>query len=159
MFTSTAGDTNGDGFDDVLISAPSYDAGQVDEGRVYLFRGSETGLETTAAWSAEGEQDSALFGYSGRGYAGDVNGDGYGDIAVGALWYDQSMADEGAVFVYRGTPTSAMAVSLTSFEAASRSGQTPGLPVAAMLILALVALGAQLRKGARGGHAWLACFW
>ncbi len=159
MSSTTAGDVNGDGYADLFVTAPWYNGGQYQEGRAYVYYGSASGLQSTPAWTAEGNQYRALLGYSWFGHADDVNGDGYADIVVGALWYDGGQTDEGAAFVYHGAPTSAMAVSLTSFEAASRSGQTPGLPVAAMLILALVALGAQLRKGARGGHAWLACFW
>src|SRR5204863_525256 len=34
---------------------------------------------------------------------GDVNGDGYGDIIVGANLYDNGQSDEGAVFVYLGS--------------------------------------------------------
>ena len=35
-----AGDVNGDGFDDALVGAPSYDNGQTDEGQAWLFDGS-----------------------------------------------------------------------------------------------------------------------
>jgi hypothetical protein len=44
-------------------------------------------------------------------------GDGYADIAIGALWYDGSLVDEGAAFVYYGGPASGTAVTLTSFAA------------------------------------------
>jgi hypothetical protein len=40
-------------------------------------------------------------GYSVAG-AGDVNGDGYSDVIVGAKSYDNGQSDEGAVFVYYG---------------------------------------------------------
>ena len=40
---SGAGDANKDGFDDVVIGAPSFDGDQTDEGRAYLFFGSEAG--------------------------------------------------------------------------------------------------------------------
>ena len=40
-------------------------------------------LTTSAAWTAEGDQASAWFGYS-VATAGDVNGDGYSDVIVGA---------------------------------------------------------------------------
>lgn len=37
-----AGDINGDGYDDVLISSPTYDNGQTDEGKIFLFTGNGT---------------------------------------------------------------------------------------------------------------------
>ncbi len=99
---SSAGDVNGDGYGDVLVGAPYYDNGQADEGRALLFHGSATGLSTTPAWSGEGNQASALFGYSADS-AGDVNGDVYGDVVVGAPAYDNGQTNEGAAFVYYGS--------------------------------------------------------
>src|SRR5438128_1531966 len=84
---ASAGDVNGDGYDDVLVGATGYDDGSVEEGRAYLYLGSAKGLETTAAWTAESDQDNATFGISVSS-AGDVNGDGYDDVVVGADFYD-----------------------------------------------------------------------
>lgn len=103
MFSTTAGDVNGDGYADLLIAAPTYDAGEESEGRAYVYYGSASGVQETPVWTAEGNQVWALFGYSFPGHAGDVNGDGYADIAVGALRYDSSQTDEGAAFVYHGS--------------------------------------------------------
>ena len=44
-------------------------------------------LLSSPAWTAEGDQASAQFGRS-VGTAGDVNGDGYSDVIVGADWYE-----------------------------------------------------------------------
>ena len=60
-----------------------------------------TGLSTSADWTAEGNQADAQFGTS-VGAAGDVNGDGYADLIVGAPWYHE-------VRRTRGGPTSTMA--------------------------------------------------
>ena len=35
--------------------------------------------------------------------AGDVNGDGYADVIVGAPDYDNGQTDEGRAFVYHGS--------------------------------------------------------
>jgi hypothetical protein len=35
--------------------------------------------------------------------AGDVNGDGYSDVVVGAKYYDNGQTNEGAAFVYHGS--------------------------------------------------------
>ncbi|HEX4823993.1 MAG TPA: FG-GAP-like repeat-containing protein [Candidatus Polarisedimenticolaceae bacterium] len=98
-----AGDVNGDGYDDVLVSAYGYDDGLTDQGRVYLYLGSPTGLSATPAWTAESDQASANFGRS-VATAGDVNGDGYSDVIIGATTYDSGQTDEGKVFVYYGSP-------------------------------------------------------
>jgi hypothetical protein len=99
---STAGDVNGDGYSDVAIGAYSYDNGQTDEGRVFVYYGSSSGLPATANWTAESNQESAQFGNS-VSTAGDVNGDGYSDVIIGANVYDNDQTDEGRVYVYHGS--------------------------------------------------------
>ncbi|MCK6527038.1 integrin alpha [Myxococcota bacterium] len=99
---ASAGDVNGDGYGDVVVGALTYDNGQTDEGRAFLFLGSASGLSTSPAWTAESDQAYARFGCSVAS-AGDVNGDGYGDVAVGACDYDNGQSDEGRVYLYRGT--------------------------------------------------------
>jgi len=101
-YTTGAGDVNGDGYDDVIVGAPRYDNDQVDEGRAYLFLGSESGLEDDPAWIAEGDQTSAEFGYAVAG-AGDVNGDGYDDVIVGAPRCAMHAEVLGCVYVYLGS--------------------------------------------------------
>ena len=100
---ATAGDVNGDGYGDVVVGAGSYDNGQTDEGRAFVYHGSASGLSPTADWTAESDQDSAWFGWSSVGTAGDVNGDGYSDVIIGAHLYDNGEFDEGAAFVYQGS--------------------------------------------------------
>jgi hypothetical protein len=99
----TAGDVNGDGYDDVIVGAFGYDNGQTDEGRAFFCRGSAAGLCSAPDGTAESDQASANFG-SPVGTAGDVNGDGYGDALVGASGYDHGQSNEGAVFIYGGRP-------------------------------------------------------
>ena len=100
----TAGDVDGDGYSDVIVGAHLVDNGQVDEGRAYVFRGYASGLRAIPAWSDDSNQASASFG-NAVAPAGDVNGDGYSDVIVGAWSYDDPQADEGAAFVYHGSPT------------------------------------------------------
>ena len=64
-----AGDVNGDGYDDVIIGAPFFNA---DEGRVYVYLGSSSGLgpngtPANADWVVSGGQADAWFGYSVAG--------------------------------------------------------------------------------------------
>jgi hypothetical protein len=98
----TAGDVNGDGYADVIVGAANYTDGEASEGRAFVYHGSASGLSTAPAWTAEGDQAQAYFGTS-VGTAGDVNGDGYADVIVGANAYDNSEEDEGRAFVYHGS--------------------------------------------------------
>ena len=79
---------NGDGFADVIVGAPSYDAGQTDEGAAFVFLGSASGIAdggpAAAATQLESNQANANLGWSVAG-AGDVNGDGYADVIVGRV--------------------------------------------------------------------------
>jgi large repetitive protein len=101
---ASAGDVNGDGYDDVVIGARLYDSGQADEGAAWVYLGSATGLVTAPAWTGEGDQSDARFGHSVAS-AGDVNGDGYDDLVVGAQLYDGALTDEGTAFLYTGSST------------------------------------------------------
>jgi hypothetical protein len=98
----TAGDVNGDGFNDLLVSADGYDNGQTDEGRVYLYYGSPAGLPGSPSWTAESNQAGAFFGYSAAS-AGDVNGDGFSDLLVGASKLTSGQQNEGAIYAFYGS--------------------------------------------------------
>ncbi|MBD3336432.1 MAG: hypothetical protein GF355_13035 [Candidatus Eisenbacteria bacterium] len=94
---ASAGDINADGYDDVIVGAPGYGSG----GRAYLFFGSASGLSVSPDWTADGPSSSS-FG-SGVAGAGDVDGDGFGDIAVGWPNYSGTFSNEGAIAVYFGS--------------------------------------------------------
>ena len=106
---ASAGDVNNDNYDDIIVGAYKYDNGQTDEGAVFVWYGSATGLgesgtPANADWQAESNQASAQFGNSVAS-AGDVNGDNYDDIIVGAYNYDNVESNEGGVFVWYGSAT------------------------------------------------------
>ena len=112
---ASAGDVNGDGFSDVIIGAPYFDGGNVDEGRAWVYQGSALGLSSTAAWTGNVDQDLTGYGAS-VATAGDVNADGYSDVIVGAWRYDQGQADEGLAFVYQGSATGLSSVAAWTAE-------------------------------------------
>lgn len=101
MAVSSAGDVNKDGYSDVLVGAPYYDAGQTDEGVVFVYLGSAAGLNTNPTQILEVNQNGANLGIS-VAMAGDVNGDGHSDILAGAHQYDNGQNNEGAAFLYYG---------------------------------------------------------
>ena len=104
---ATAGDVNGDGFDDIIIGAQDFDtpAGSIDAGKAYVYLGGSSGPSATAAWTAiANNQTGALFGRAVAS-AGDVNGDGFADVVVGAPLLSQVATDVGKAYVYLGSPS------------------------------------------------------
>lgn len=121
---ASAGDVNGDGFSDVLIGADVYDNGQSNEGIVQVFYGSTTGISATPSVQLEENQAAARFGHSVSS-AGDVNGDGYSDVIIGAYAYDNGQTNEGVTYLYKGGPAGLSATSdllLESDQASSEFG-------------------------------------
>lgn len=100
---SSAGDVNGDGYDDIIAGVPYFMDEEPFEGVALVFYGSENGLSSSPDWSAESDQVEAKFGWSVSG-AGDVNGDGYADVIIGSPGYGDEQNDEGRVFIYYGSP-------------------------------------------------------
>ncbi len=100
---ASAGDVNGDGYGDVIVGTPFYDNGSdPNEGWAWVFHGSASGIIVNDYQILESNREDARFGSSVAG-AGDVNGDGYGDVIVGAPYYGISWADSGAAFVFLGS--------------------------------------------------------
>ena len=99
-----AGDVNGDGYDDILIGAYRNEAG-----RSYLILGKPSGWSmdadlSTSDASFPGEDTDDYSGLSVAG-AGDVNGDGYDDIMIGASRNDDGGTDAGQSYLILGKPS------------------------------------------------------
>ncbi|MBI4604115.1 MAG: FG-GAP repeat protein [Planctomycetes bacterium] len=105
---STAGDVNGDGYADVIVGDYQFNNGTQSEGAAFVYHGSASGVTSALQWSAEGNPEEGnegpQFGFS-VSTAGDVNGDGYADVIVGAYYFKKDFEREGAAFVYHGSPS------------------------------------------------------
>ena len=110
---SSAGDVNGDGYDDLIIGAHRADPNGASSGEVYVVYGgaSAPGTDGVLALSAlDGTNGFTLTGIdpddeSGRSVssAGDVNGDGYDDLIIGARFADpDGESDAGESYVVYG---------------------------------------------------------
>lgn len=93
-------DVNGDGYADLVMSAPDFNTNQ---GKLYVFPGSANGITTTAAGSAAkmftGTNSQKLGTLISMG---DYNGDGYSDLAA-CEWSGVSAAN--SLYVYYGSST------------------------------------------------------
>lgn len=98
----SAGDLNGDGLNDVIVGAWSNDAGGGDAGRAYIYFGSAVPSDIPSL-ILQGAAGGDNFGTS-VGTAGDVNGDGYPDVIVGAWGSNAGGLNSGRAYVYFGGP-------------------------------------------------------
>jgi hypothetical protein len=112
MSVGSAGDFNGDGKSDVLVGAPLNDAGGTDAGRAYVFYGGP-GADATPDLTLTGLAAGDQYGRS-TSKAGDVNGDGYGDVVVGAYAHDIGpVQNVGQAYVFYGGPSPDATADLT----------------------------------------------
>jgi len=91
------GEVNGDGKGEIAVAAPSEDVGgNVEQGRAYVFSGADGSLLFTLD-----TPNPQAYAYFGRSLAvGDVNGDGKGDIAVGAPRQNVAYSAQGRAYAF-----------------------------------------------------------
>jgi len=104
--TSVAiGDLNGDGFGDLIVGSPQLSNSHSTEGRVSIYLGSAGAFNTGSDLDLESNSDNARFGTQ-VAFVGDVNGDGFGDFAVGAPNHEvPGITNAGRAFLFLGGAT------------------------------------------------------
>ncbi|WP_445636438.1 hypothetical protein NSTC745_01339 [Nostoc sp. DSM 114161] len=110
---SNAGDINGDGFDDLIVGASFADPNGFSSGQTYVVFGKSTGFSATLNLSTlNGSNGFAINGiaaYDSSGTsvssAGDVNGDGFDDLIIGATFADPNGLSSGQSYVVFGKST------------------------------------------------------
>ena len=113
---SSAGDVNGDGYDDLIIAARVADPnGNSAAGETYLVYGGASApgtngvLDLGALDGTNGFILTGIDGYDESGFsvssAGDVNGDGYDDLIIGAHRADPNASLSGETYILYGGAT------------------------------------------------------
>ena len=109
---SSAGDVNGDGYDDLIIGADRADPGDNQAGETYVVYGGANAPGTGGRFNLStlnGTNGFILAGIDAYDYsgfsvssAGDVNGDGYDDLIIGANRADPNGDSSGETYVVHG---------------------------------------------------------
>lgn len=123
---AAAGDINSDSYADIVVSGWLWNGSLADQGIAYVFMGSANGLPSTPNWSYIGASTGASLSLVGS--AGDVNGDGFGDLVVGVPFYANAEIDEGQVLVFEGSAAGLGVTPAWSYES-NLAGYAAGLGV------------------------------
>lgn len=98
---SRAGDVDGDGYDDVIVGAPEWNGPGNGYARVF------SGIDGSVLYTWYGDSPLDSFGICVAG-GGDIDGDGYADLIVGAMGDDDNGPSTGSVRVFSGVDGSTL---------------------------------------------------
>ncbi|MEL6342577.1 MAG: MopE-related protein, partial [Myxococcota bacterium] len=115
-----AGDTNNDGYDDIIIGAMRANS---KAGRIYVFFGPQSGSASLSAADAILTGTSGSFAGRSVASAGDVDADGHSDIIIGAKRGDEGGTASGSAYLFRGPLSGTLGLSTAD---AIFTGHTPG---------------------------------
>ncbi len=97
------GDMNGDGFDDIVASAPSENNDDEYPGRIYIFDGPRAGTVTTEDATGNIHVSTSNVGLGeALDMAGDMDLDGLDDLLLGAPYSNYGDNRAGAVYLFTG---------------------------------------------------------
>ena len=101
---AVAPDIDGDGYDDLIVGAIHDDDSGAESGSAYVFYGGRTGLDAAREDKLLASDGVTYHGYSESVVgAGDIDGDGLGDVVVGAGGDSDNGSYAGAAYAYYGT--------------------------------------------------------
>lgn len=120
---AAAGDVNGDGLDDILVSAYRADGTEIDAGRIYLIYGTDQAIGsaslelsnvggTVAGVVLEGEGEGDFAGFALAGGV-DLDNDGFDEMVIGAYAADLAGGASGRIYVVYGDDALPSALSLS----------------------------------------------
>jgi len=137
-YSLAVGDVNGDGKGDIVVGADGETVGgNTRQGRAYLFSGASGSVRFTL--DTPNPQAYAYFGWSVA--VGDVDGDGKGDITVGAPLEDVGGNDQqGRAYVF--SPPMGVGGIQALPDSAASSGDSSALPYVALACVAAAGVAA-----------------
>ncbi len=122
----SSGDFDGDGFDDLAVSAPRY-LGQNASVSIFFGRASDLDLKHPLHWTEQilGLRANSYSWFGASLAAGDTNGDGFDDLAIGipSDYVGSELINAGSVALIMGSADGLVAASLVDW-----SQDTPGVP-------------------------------
>lgn len=116
-YSLSSNDLNGDHFSDLIIGAYRNDSGGSNTGAVYIVYGqvnalTDADLSTKPRLTGEANNDRAGIAVAG---AGDMNGDGFGDLMIGSIYNDEGAVEGGAAYLVYGRSTELTSQALGNF--------------------------------------------